>query len=59
MLLMFAVSMGSIGWMLILACVMGVEKNIPWGRKLSVPLGIVLLVWGGLIVFNHSYTWQV
>ncbi len=59
MLLMFAVSMGSIGWMLILACVMGVEKNMPWGRKLSVPLGIVLLVWGGLIVFNHSYTWQV
>jgi len=58
MLLMFAVGAGSIGWMLALACVMAIEKNVSWGRKLSAPLGIVLLTWGGLIVFNHSYTWQ-
>jgi len=32
---------------------MAVEKNMPWGRKLSAPLGVVLLVWGVFIVFNH------
>ena len=58
MLLMFAVGMGSIGWMLALACVMAIEKNMPWGRSISAPLGIGLLAWGSLIVFNHTYTWQ-
>ena len=58
MLLMFAVGMGSVGWMLVLACVMAIEKNMPWGRKISVPLGVGLLAWGGLIAFNHTYTWQ-
>ena len=52
MLLMFAVSMGSVGWMLALACVMAIEKNLPWGRKLSAPLGITLLAWGSLIVIT-------
>lgn len=46
MLLMFAVGAGNIGWMLILAAVMAVEKNMPWGRRLSAPLGIALVVWG-------------
>ena len=46
MLLMFAVGAGNLGWMLALAAVMGVEKNVPWGKKISVPLGILLLVWG-------------
>ncbi|MDA9982933.1 DUF2182 domain-containing protein [Gammaproteobacteria bacterium] len=58
MLLMFAVGMGSVGWMLALACVMAIEKNMPWGRKISAPLGVGLLAWGGLIAFNHTYTWQ-
>jgi predicted metal-binding membrane protein len=58
MLLMFAVGMGSVGWMLALACVMAIEKNMPWGSKMSAPLGIGLLAWGGLVVFNHTYTWQ-
>ena len=44
MLLMFIVGTGSLLWMLILAVVMGVEKNVPWGRRLSAPLGIVLLL---------------
>ena len=43
MLLMFAVGVGSIGWMLVLAAVMATEKNVPWGRRLSAPLGIVLI----------------
>jgi len=58
MMLMFAVGMGSVGWMLALACVMAIEKNMSWGRKISAPLGVGLLAWGSLIVINHSFTWQ-
>jgi len=43
MLLMFAVGVGNIAWMLVLAVVMAIEKNMPWGRRLSAPLGIVLI----------------
>lgn len=46
MLLMFAVGVGNLGWMLVLGAVMAVEKNLPWGRQLSAPLGVVLLLWG-------------
>jgi predicted metal-binding membrane protein len=58
MLLMFAVGTGNVGWMLLLGAVMAIEKNIPWGRRLSVPLGIALLAWGALIVLDHSWSWQ-
>jgi predicted metal-binding membrane protein len=50
MLLMFAVGMGNLGWMLVLGMVMAVEKNMPWGRRLSAPLGAVLLGWGLTLV---------
>lgn len=43
MLLMFAVGIGSVGWMLLLAAVMATEKNMTWGRRLSAPLGVVLM----------------
>lgn len=46
MLLMFAVGLGSLGWMLVLGTVMAVEKNVSWGRRISTPLGVVLLGWG-------------
>lgn len=46
MLVMFAVGLGNLGWMLALAVVMGVEKNMPWGKKISAPLGVILLGWG-------------
>ena len=46
MLLMFAVGAGSIGWMLALGAVMAVEKNLPWGRRLSSPLGVILIAAG-------------
>lgn len=49
MLLMFAVGVGNIAWMLALAVVMATEKNIPWGRRLSAPLGIVLIGSGLLL----------
>jgi predicted metal-binding membrane protein len=46
MLLMFAVGVGNIGWMLVLGVVMAIEKNMPWGRRLSMPLGAFLIAWG-------------
>src|SRR5262249_22496240 len=46
MLLMFGVGVGNLGWMLVLGAVMGVEKNMTWGRRLSAPLGVVLIVCG-------------
>jgi predicted metal-binding membrane protein len=58
MFLMFAVGTGNVGWMLMLGAVMAVEKNLPWGRRLSAPLGFALLLWSGLIVVNHSWSWQ-
>jgi predicted metal-binding membrane protein len=45
MLLMFAVGVGNLGWMLGLGAVMAVEKNVPWGRRLTAPLGATLVTW--------------
>ena len=44
--LMFAVGVGSLGWMLGLGAVMAIEKNVSWGRHLSLPVGVVLVAWG-------------
>lgn len=52
MLLMFAIGVGNIGWMLALGTVMAIEKNMPWGRRLSGPLGVVLL--GGAVYLIGS-----
>jgi predicted metal-binding membrane protein len=54
MLLMFVVGTGNLGWMLVLAAVMAAEKNLPWGARLSTPLGLALLGWSGVIVFANS-----
>jgi predicted metal-binding membrane protein len=53
MLLMFAVGTGNIGWMLALGAVMAAEKNLPWARHLSAPLGAVLLLWGAVILATN------
>ena len=53
MLLMFAVGAGTLVWMLILALVMAVEKNVRWGRRLSAPVGAALLVWGAILLAFH------
>jgi predicted metal-binding membrane protein len=50
MLLMFVVGAGNLGWMLLLAALMAIEKNLPWGRRLSAPLGFALLGWAALLV---------
>jgi hypothetical protein len=33
---------------------MAAEKNLPWGARLSTPLGLALLGWSGVIVFANS-----
>ena len=53
MLLMFGVGAGNLGWMLVLGSVMAIEKNMPWGRKLSTPLGLVLIGSGLITVTLH------
>jgi len=55
MLLMFAVGIGNIAWMLALGAVMAIEKNAAWGRRLSAPLGALLVGWG--LVLAVSGTW--
>jgi len=52
MLLMFAVGVGNVAWMLALGALMAAEKNLSWGRKLSAPVGLALLAWSGVILFN-------
>ncbi|MCC6198224.1 MAG: DUF2182 domain-containing protein [Burkholderiales bacterium] len=54
MLLMFVVGTGNLGWMLVLAAVMAAEKNLPWGRRLRMPLGVGLLGWSAAIVAAHA-----
>ncbi|HEV7662026.1 MAG TPA: DUF2182 domain-containing protein [Chloroflexota bacterium] len=46
MLLMFAVGVGNLGWMLVLGAIMAFEKNMPFGRRMSAPLGAVLVAAG-------------
>ena len=53
MLLMFAFGTGSLGWMLLLAAVMAIEKNVPWGKRLTAPLGVALLAWAAVLVATH------
>ena len=55
MLLMFGVGAGNLGWMLVLGSVMAIEKNMPWGRKLSAPLGLVLIGSGLATVILQLY----
>ncbi|GAB3626817.1 hypothetical protein PTE30175_03848 [Pandoraea terrae] len=54
MLLMFVLGTGSLGWMLLLAAVMAIEKNVRWGRRLSAPLGVALLSWAVVLVATHA-----
>ena len=56
MLLMFAVGIGNLGWMLALGTVMAVEKNMPGGRQLSAPLGVILIGWGLALAWNVALT---
>ncbi len=54
MLLMFVVGTGNVGWMLVLGAIMAIEKNMPWGRRLSTPLGLFLLAVAGVTVLVNT-----
>jgi len=43
MLLMFAAGSAHLAWMIVLTAAIVVEKNLPWGRQLARPMGVVLL----------------
>jgi predicted metal-binding membrane protein len=49
MLIMFAVGTANLAWMLLLAAVMALEKNSPWGRRMSRPLGALLIILAALL----------
>ena len=55
MLLMFVVGAGSLGWMLVLAAAMAIEKNVSWGRQVSAPLGVALLAGAALLAATHLW----
>ena len=55
MLLMFVVGTGNVGWMLGLGAIMAVEKNMPWGRHLSRPLGATLVAAAAIIAGNNLF----
>ena len=44
MLVMFGVGLGSLSAMLLLGGLTAIEKNLPWGRRLTRPLGVVLVL---------------
>jgi predicted metal-binding membrane protein len=49
MLVMFATGVGSLLWMLGLTAVMVAEKVTPWGARLVVPVGVLILASGLLL----------
>jgi predicted metal-binding membrane protein len=53
MVMMFAVGVGSLGWMLGLGAVMAVEKNMSWGKVISTPVGTALLLWALALVVGN------
>ena len=55
MLLMFVVGAGSLGWMLVQAAAMAIEKNVSWGRRLSAPLGLSLLAGAAVLAAPHVW----
>ena len=59
MALMFVIGAGSIGWMLLLGTVMAAEKNLPWGRRLSRPVGVGLLAWGVVVAIIGLELWTL
>lgn len=44
MLVMFGVGLGSLSGMLVLGGLTAIEKNLPWGRRLTRPLGVALVL---------------
>lgn len=55
MLLMFAAGVTSVWWMLALAGVMVLEKVAPGGRRTVPASGVLLVVWGGLVLARPAW----
>ena len=55
MLTMFAVGMGNLAWMVALTGVMVMEKATRYGNRLSSPVGLGLITWGGLIMLDPGW----
>ena len=53
MLCMFVVGTGSLGWMLGLAALMAIEKNLPGGERLRLPIGLGLLGGAAAVLVAH------
>ena len=54
MLLIFVVGTGSVGWMLAIGAVMAIEKNAVWGKRLTAPLGVGLLLVSAVILAMNT-----
>lgn len=52
MMLMFLVNSGSLVWMLLLGAVMALEKNSPWGHRLSSSSGVLLFAGAVAVVVD-------
>jgi predicted metal-binding membrane protein len=50
MLLMLLTSVQHLALMLVLGVIMAVEKNVRWGRRLSAPLGVALILCAGVVL---------
>jgi predicted metal-binding membrane protein len=59
MLLMFAVGGANLAWMLVLGAVMAAERSFPWGRHLTVPLGIGLLLAAAALVAGAPFATSI
>jgi predicted metal-binding membrane protein len=55
MLTMFAVGVGHLAWMAGLTGVMVIEKTWRHGRQIAPVVGVVLLVWGVLVLLHPSW----
>jgi predicted metal-binding membrane protein len=53
MLLMFAVGGANLGWMLALGAIMTAERVSRWGRYLTRPLGLALILWAVLYLAGY------
>ena len=54
MLLMFLAVTVHLLWMLALGTIMAIEKNMPWGNRISTPLGLLLLIAGIIFPFTGA-----
>lgn len=55
MLVMFGVGVGNLAGMALLTGVMLIEKTQPWGRRLVPAVGVTLLVWGALVLWQPAW----